>query len=396
MGHSLTRTFETPSPITTERPGLAASIQPAAGGCPYLVRRSLALLTFFLLTPVAQTAAQGVKVSSSMEELEEAVDTDPYDPTAHYNLALGLWSKRKHEEAEGELRRSVELDPRFALGWLALAIVPLANLEDLEQERLEETKRQYRHAFMLDPLVDVRIIAAVKQRWLSSGKAIDEFEKGNYESAYEELDELVQVDEDRVWLLWYRGIAAAHLGMYEHSVRDIETLIARLEEIEEGEDIVHASLGTNEYRYLLAYLEHRLGNSARAIELYREALVYDIGLYMAHVRLAEIHEEQGDWQQALTERRRAIDANPDDPTLLTDLGRTLAQMQMWDEARQAMHRAVEANPDDPRPWYFRGLLDLKAGDQAEARAAFREFLARAPSKYVDQVEDARTRLEAMQ
>jgi superkiller protein 3 len=361
-----------------------------------LVRRSLALLTFFLLTPVAQTAAQGVKVSSSMEELEEAVDTDPYDPTAHYNLALGLWSKRKHEEAEGELRRSVELDPRFALGWLALAIVPLANLEDLEQERLEETKRQYRHAFMLDPLVDVRIIAAVKQRWLSSGKAIDEFEKGNYESAYEELDELVQVDEDRVWLLWYRGIAAAHLGMYEHSVRDIETLIARLEEIEEGEDIVHASLGTNEYRYLLAYLEHRLGNSARAIELYREALVYDIGLYMAHVRLAEIHEEQGDWQQALTERRRAIDANPDDPTLLTDLGRTLAQMQMWDEARQAMHRAVEANPDDPRPWYFRGLLDLKAGDQAEARAAFREFLARAPSKYVDQVEDARTRLEAMQ
>jgi Flp pilus assembly protein TadD len=71
-------------------------------------------------------------------------------------------------------------------------------------------------------------------------------------------------------------------------------------------------------------------------------------------------------------------------------------MQMWDEARQAMHAAVEANPDDPRPWYFRGLLDLKAGDKAEARHAFREFLTRAPSKYDDQIKDARTRLEAIQ
>ena len=37
--------------------------------------------------------AQGVKVSSSIDEMEMAAGVDPYDAAAHHNLALGYWSE---------------------------------------------------------------------------------------------------------------------------------------------------------------------------------------------------------------------------------------------------------------------------------------------------------------
>lgn len=336
------------------------------------------LLLFSLSSVLASPAeAQRVRVDRPLGELETAVGIDPYDPTAHYNLALGYWSKNKYEAAEAELRRAVELDSRFSLAWLALAVLPFAQRAKLAEEilknevpeewteRVTELISQYRRAFLIDPLTDPYILTAVKP----ADVLFHEF--------------------------WYYGLTAGYRRQYDVAVEQVESLIAEFEKVEEGTAVVHVPLRTNDYRYLLAYFEEKRGNHVRAIELYREALVHDVGLYMAHVRLADIHEARGEWTQALEERRRAADANPDDPTLLTDLARTLAQMQRWDEARQVIHRAVAANPDDPRPWYFRGLLDLRVGDRTAAREAFREFLKRAPSRYVQQIRDAEARLEGL-
>lgn len=385
-----------------------------------MVMRPLGLAALLCLALPSFAGAQALKVSQSLDELEMAVGVDPYDPIAHYNLSLGYWSKKKYEKAEAELRRAVELDPRLAPAWLALAMVPLAQRGDLREEiaendvpedwraRVDEMDGQYRRAFLLDPLVDVRIMGAVRPRksrfWKAPAnaaiydaffRAFEEFEQGDYEAAYKRFDSMLGGGDRPTFLLWYRGLSAAQIGRLDEAVRDIEKLTTTLEEIEQGENVLHAPLRTNEYRYLLAYLEDRRGNTDRALELYRETLVQDVGLYMAHVRLAEIHEKRGNWEDALTERRRAIDANPEDPTLLTDLGRTLAQMESWDEAREVMHGAVEANPDDPRPWYYRGLLDLKMGDLVAAREAFQEFLRRAPSRCVNEIKDARARLQAI-
>jgi len=58
-----------------------------------------------------------------------------------------------------------------------------------------------------------------------------------------------------------------------------------------------------------------------AIDLYREVLTNDHCLYMAHVRLAEIYETAQMLPQAINSRRNAVNANPDDESLLLDLGR---------------------------------------------------------------------------
>ena len=141
-----------------------------------MTRRPLLLFALFCLFLPSFAEAQGVKVSGSIEDLEMAAGVDPYDPTALYNLALGYWSEELYDETETQLRRVLELDARYAPAYLALAYLPLAQREELRREilagevpeewedRVAETGRQYRRAFLVDPLVDIRIMAAVQPK----------------------------------------------------------------------------------------------------------------------------------------------------------------------------------------------------------------------------------------
>jgi Flp pilus assembly protein TadD len=86
------------------------------------------------------------------------------------------------------------------------------------------------------------------------------------------------------------------------------------------------------------------------------------------------------WSNAVAEGRLAIAANPDDPSLLTDLGVLLRQADSLKESAAVLHQSMDANPRDPRPPYYLGLTELELGRADEARAAFQRFLAMAPTR----------------
>ena len=177
---------------------------------------------------------------------------------------------------------------------------------------------------------------------------------------------------------------------------------------DDAERVARAAVGVDP-RYapawlLLAYLPYdrrpklmkqRAGLYNEAIDLYRQAVENDIGLYMAHVHLAQIYEDHGMMPQAVAERRAAANANPDDGGLLLDLGKTLAHANQWVDAEKALQDAVTANPRDPRPQYYLGIVEQHQNKVPEARAAFTEFIALAPSRYAAQINDAKQRLSAL-
>ncbi|HEX9631701.1 MAG TPA: hypothetical protein VGA02_04480 [Gemmatimonadales bacterium] len=119
-------------------------------------------------------------------------------------------------------------------------------------------------------------------------------------------------------------------------------------------------------RYMEAYWRDRLGRAWAAEQGYRQVLAFDLGFWMAHVRLADLYERLGRLDEALAERREAAFLNPDDPMLLVDLGLTLGR-----------------------------LGRLEAADSALARAAFERFLTLAPRSLARQIEDARVSLLAI-
>jgi tetratricopeptide (TPR) repeat protein len=198
--------------------------------------------------------------------------------------------------------------------------------------------------------------------------------------------------------LWFHGLAAAHTRRYDEATDLFTQLIARSEKLREEseeEDLVRIPLRTNEYRYFLASIHQAAGEREPAIALYREAIESDLGLYMAHVQLANMYEATRNYPEALAERRAAVNANPDDPSLLMDLGVTLGKSGNVEEAQQVLRQAREANPRDPRVPFWLGLACLEAKRPAEAREALTTFLSMAPSRYERQIALAKQRLASL-
>jgi tetratricopeptide (TPR) repeat protein len=387
----------------------------------------------FCVVGASELAAQRLKLPKSLGELEAAAQRDSTDPAAHYNVALGYWSAKRYDEAEKALGRSLSMDPRLAPAHLALAYLPYARRsklwgevvrEEIPKDQVavvEKSDREYRHAFLIDPLVDLRILGAVGPNspdfidvrdywgevWALFFQGFADCEEGKYEDCHGRFVTLIrEIDGDRYpqripgSVLWYKGIAAAHINKPEiaadHFRELIKRSIEREKERESKGELARVPMWTNEYRYTLATILHSSGKTAEAIPLFEEVLNNDIGFYMAHVRLANIYEAQKDYARAAKSRQSAVDANPDDPSLLTDLGVTLGKAGDFAGAETRLQQAYDANPQDVRPLFWLGIARAQQGKSSAAREAFEQFVRLAPSRYDRQIAMAKDRLAQLQ
>ena len=164
-----------------------------------------------------------------------------------------------------------------------------------------------------------------------------------------------------------------------------------------SDSLIRVPLETNDFGYILAVLRGRAGKPADAEALSRESLANDLGLFMAHVRLAAMYRKYRQWNDAVTEARRAIEANPDDPVAVRELGEILYDARRLPEAEEQLRQALERHPTDPRTHYALGVLYQDANRPAEARDALTRFLALAPAARVTgrTVDDATQRLQRL-
>jgi len=383
-------------------------------------------LLFGTMSPLP---AQRLKLPVPLAELESRVKRDSTDPAAHYNVALGYWSEKRYDDAEQSLRTTLAIDQRFAPARLALAFLPYARRPKLWDEEfdnavpaellpvLEESDRQYRQAFMIDPMVDLTILGAVVPRspdfldvknYLGEAYALffqgfADCQEGRYEDCHGRFVALIRdIGGERYGdripnsVLWYKGIAAAHIGKLDIAEEHFRLLMKRnydLQKVLESKgELTRVPLRTNEYRYTLATVEAAAGKNGDAFSLFQQAVQEDIGLYMAHVRLANLLEGAKDYAGAIKERQRAIDANPDDPSLVMDLGVTLGKAGQFAEAADRFQQALDANPRDVRPLFWLGIADQQLGRTDAARASFERYVSLAPSRYDRQLAMARDRL----
>ena len=360
--------------------------------------------------------AQSLKVTVPVAELEARAQRDSNDAAAHYNLAMGYLSKERFGSAESSLRQAIALDPQFADAYLALAVSRAKDGDFWRAKRkagrdtvravLKQIDQQYTKAFLLDPLVDVRVLGSIAwlRPWGDAASGLKDLFEGKYRSAYQHFSSEVRhqqkggtLDDVSPVLLWFRSLAAAHSGLPDSAAADLQALVALTERqvaVDSAPD--DAPLRANEYRYLLAAIWQRQGRTAEAIELYHQVITADIGNYMAHVQLARMYEATRDYPHAVQERMSALDANPEDPSLLFDLGVTLGKAGMLPQAGSRLKLTCEANPRDPRPYYWLGVAQMDQGKSAEARATLTRFLELAPSRYDRQITMAKERLAKLQ
>jgi tetratricopeptide (TPR) repeat protein len=194
-------------------------------------------------------------------------------------------------------------------------------------------------------------------------------------------------------LLWFHALASVRTDQLDEAAQDLEALVAQSERQER--DSTAWDLETNDYRYALGILRQRMRRFDDAERLFRLVLGEDFGLYMAHVRLADVLEARQAWDAALVEREEALLLNPDDPTSLLELGLTLGRAGRLAAADSVLRAAAAAAPRDARPLYYLGLVASARNRPDEARRALEAFLALAPSRQADRIVDARRRLNAL-
>lgn len=383
---------------------------------------------------IAGTApAQGQAIpvlKLDIKEIETLARSDSNDAELQFYLALAYWQRRKWQQTDSLLRLAVRLDPRFAEGYLALYYLPFSRRTSLfmEEQRgrvpqawqpiLEEAHGFYQRAFRTDPLVNQRVISVafeIKEPSFSDYTS-PEYEiyqryyawlvdlgLGRYGSAHDRLQRLAEREFDGVkqpekvpdYILWYRGLAAAHSRQYDAAITDFQALLERTLKQQQRDEIVHVPLRDNEYRFMLAALHQVSGHADKAVPLYQEALEHDLGLVMAHTYLAGIYEAAGMTEEALVERRRAAEVSIDDPAAQFDYAVSLFNVEHAAEAEEPLRRAVALNPRYAPPRYLLGRVAEELGRKVEARDYYTQFIALAPQRLKDLTADAQRRLAAL-
>ena len=392
-----------------------------------MIGRCLVLLTASVV-PIA-SAQQPRAQPPRLEELEARARQDSLDPEAHFRLAARYYTLKRFADEERELRATIAIDPRYAPAYLWLGYLPFDRRPKLWAEyrkdkipaefqpAVEESFRMWQQAVLIDPMVDFRVqgttappedmmvipeyggITTDYLLWLGLGA----FGVARYELAYSGLDLWAQrtyanKPQDSIpdFLFLYRGLAAGHLKAYNKAIADIQVLYARSLQAERTDSLLPFPLETNDYRYILAVLNQSWGKSADAIRLFEEVLASDLGLYMAHVRMAQIYRAHKMWGQSIAEARRAIETNPNDPTSIRELGVILDEAGQAAEAATTLRQAANANPRDPRTLYHLGVVQHELAQPAEARETLGRFIAIAPvGRYEQELADAKQRLAAL-
>jgi tetratricopeptide (TPR) repeat protein len=183
-----------------------------------------------------------------------------------------------------------------------------------------------------------------------------------------------------IWFFYWRGLSYARGDSYANAISDLTEVLTRL-------DQAHDSIPTNamlplvanEIRYVMAVIELKSGRTIEARQHFEQVLAQDLGMYMAHVRLADLHERNGAWNAAVRERQRAVETKPGDPVLFYQLATTLARAARLPEADTAVTQAMTLNPHNAEYVYLAARIQLALGDSARAAGTYRQFLSMAPS-----------------
>jgi tetratricopeptide (TPR) repeat protein len=365
--------------------------------------------------------------------LQERARVDSNDAVVNYQLGAEYFRQKKWDEAERWWRVAVMLAPQYADPLLGLAMLPESRGESYWRRQVRERGEGYldsvmqasmnyvRLAFLADPMVDLSILGEFKEPspgiqvrngvlylqrqywWMHDFvRGVNELRVSNNSEAYDLLEKILSdpaVRQDRTdapnLLLWYHGLAAARTGHVEQAGYDFAVLTGRGVAEEKDESGGWLPNDTNLYRFMMSLMNFMGGKIPEAIAGFRRALEFDVGLYQANVQLARIFEAVGRWEDAVREREQAVAVNPEDPTLLIDLGATLLKAGQLDRAQEVLTQAVDLAPRDPRAPLSLGLAALQRGDSLAARRALARFLVIAPSSFSLQIEDAKHRLSQL-
>jgi len=83
--------------------------------------------------------------------------------------------------------------------------------------------------------------------------------------------------------------------------------------------------------------------------------------------------------EALREQMRKMEANPEDPKILFELGNTFMMMQAWDKSLEFLEHAAKNAPNDMETQKAIGMVRFELKQYDQAKKIFEKVLAKDPN-----------------
>lgn len=375
-------------------------------------------------------ALESAKYDAAVEAFHKAIQADPSDYTAHFNLALAY--SLMHEDAQGiaEYRTVLELKPGLYEAELNLGILLLrqrnpAGAEPLLAQAAEQKPQEFRPRFYLaeaqlqngDPAkAEVSYQAALNLDPKSAGAQLG---LAHALAQQKKLDDSAPHFREAAKLDPAYGDALLELaGLYEKEQRPGEA-IAIYREFSANpaaqERLGALLLETKQYRDAIPSLEEAYGkdpteaNRVALAEAYLfsqqndkarpllakavEAAPADFDLRMMYGRALR---DQKQYAAAVSQYTEAVKLKPDSLNAWSELAGMLYLMGDLPKALAAFDKARELGQNTPGNWFMRAILLDKLHDLKPALAAYQQFLSMSGGQNPDQEFQARQRARIIQ
>jgi tetratricopeptide (TPR) repeat protein len=206
----------------------------------------------------------------------------------------------------------------------------------------------------------------------------------DYHKAVTEWATALRKEPKAVLLHVPRAYAWVRLNEPDSAIGDLTILVKHLELVQRDSSV--APYYSKEYLYYAIGMLHASKlryEEARAA--FEQALLENLGFYMAHVRLAGTAALLQDTTTALTELQTAMLIRADDPLALVYHASLLISAGHLGDAEQKLRAALRADSDYALPHVFLGLAAETRHDTTMARAEYSLYLARAPRSATERV-----------
>jgi tetratricopeptide (TPR) repeat protein len=200
---------------------------------------------------------------------------------------------------------------------------------------------------------------------------------GDYRKAVDEWAKALRSEPRAMLLRIPRAYAWVRLNEADSAIDDLTKLVRRLETVQR--DSAFARYYSKEFLYYaIGSLQASQQRYEEARAAFEQALVENLGFYMAHVRLAGTAAALSDTTTAITELQTAMLIRTDDPLALVFYASLLINAGRLTEAENHLRSALRADSDYALPHVFLGLAAEQRHDTTMARAEYGLYLARAP------------------
>ena len=315
-------------------------------------------------------ALKAGKFDEAEKQIRAAIELNPSNPEAHFNLAIGYAQQNKWEPAENALRKASELS-----GMLAEIQQSLKPSEPNPYAEIQQRAEGLRAKL---PGLKLRM------------EANEQLTKRNFKEAVAKFQEVLKSTPDDPDVYYSLAVAQAHAELYDEATQSVEKAM-QLKPEEKAYGDLKKQIADRKVNAVLIKAQsvldqgqelYKKGDYAGALQKYEEAraMIQGKKQAIAWSLIAKAHAQLNHPDQAIEAFKQAMDLAPDEANRRNELAQYYLSQKRYDQALELYSDPRGAGSEQVDQTLFAlGQKMSKEGNAEVAQLAYEKALKANPN-----------------